>query len=128
MNMRRKTLRRRTVRALQRGMTLIEIMVVVTIIGMLMGTVTVVAMRQLKKAKVQDTKMVIKTIDQAVSHYQMENNDCPKSLNDLYTQKLLSKEPKDAWDQPLVFKCPGDHNSEGADIVSKGEDKVEGTQ
>jgi general secretion pathway protein G len=119
---------RRVVRSTARGMTLIEIMVVVAIIGMLMGTVAVGAFGQLEKTKVKNAKMVIKAVEQGLVAYQTDNTDgCPKALVDLYTQKYLTKEPKDPWGEPLVFKCPGEHNSDGADIVSKGKDKQEGT-
>ncbi len=112
-----------------RGMTLIEIMVVVAIIGMLMGTVGVYAFGRLKKARITDTKLVIKNIENALVQFQTDNTEsCPKSLSDLYTQKYLTKDPVDAWNQPLIFKCPGEHNTDGADIISKGEDKQEGTQ
>ena len=115
-------------RAISRGMTLVEIMVVVAIIGMLMGTVGVYAYGRLEKAKITDTKVIIKNIEQALVHFQTDNTDgCPKSLTDLYTQKYLTKDPVDAWGQPLIFKCPGEHNPDGADIVSKGKDKTEGT-
>ena len=46
----------------QLGMTLIEIMVVVSIIGLLMGTVGVVAYNRYKKAKVSNAKMIIKNV------------------------------------------------------------------
>jgi general secretion pathway protein G len=109
-------------------MTLIEIMVVVAIIGMLMGTVGVYAFGRLEKAKITDAKLVIKNVEQALVHFQTDNTDsCPKSLSDLYTQKYLTKDPLDPWGQPLVFKCPGQHNTDGADITSKGKDKQEGT-
>ncbi len=115
-------------RAAARGMTLIEIMVVVAIIGMLMGAVTIGAMKRLDQARITDTKVVIKTIEQALVHFQTDNTDaCPKALADLQTQKYLTKEPKDAYGESLTFKCPGDHNTDGADIVSKGKDKLEGT-
>jgi general secretion pathway protein G len=121
--------RGRVRRLAARGMTLIEIMVVVAIIGMLMGTVGVYAFGRLEKARVTDTKLVIKNIENALVQFQTDNTDsCPKSLSDLYTQKYLTKEPLDAWGQPLSFKCPGEHNTDGADIVSKGKDKQEGTQ
>ena len=110
-----------------RGMTLVEIMVVVAIIGMLMGTVGVYAYGRLEKARVSDTKMVIHSVEQALVHYQTDNTDgCPKSLDDLVAQKYMPKEPKDAWGQPLIFVCPGQHNPDGADITSYGKDKKEG--
>lgn len=119
---------RRVARGAARGMTLIEIMVVVAIMGMLMGAVGVFAYGRLEKARETDTKMVIKSIEQALVHYQTDNTDgCPKSLDDLYEQKYLTKKPVDAWNSPLEFKCPGEHNTDGADIVSLGKDKKEGT-
>ncbi len=117
------------IRRAARGMTLVEIMVVVAIIGMLMGTVGVYAFGRWETAKGTDPTMVIKNIEQALVHFQTDNTDsCPKSVSDLYTQKYLTKDPVDAWGQPLIFKCPGEHNPDGADIVSKGKDKQEGTQ
>ncbi len=114
--------------AASRGMTLIEIMIVVAIIGMLMGSVSVFALGQFQKAKVSNTKMIIKSVEQALAHFQTDNTDpCPKSLSELHTQRYLTKDPVDAWGQPLIFKCPGEHNPDGADIVSKGKDKQEGT-
>ncbi len=121
-------MRNRVARGMSRGMTLIEIMVVVAIMGMLMGAVGVFAYGRLEKARETDTKMVIKSIEQALVHYQTDNTDgCPKSLDDLYEQKYLTKKPVDAWNSPLSFKCPGEHNTDGADIVSTGKDKKEGT-
>ena len=111
-----------------RGMTLIEIMVVVAIISMLMGTVAVGAFTQLEKSKVKNAKMIIHNIESALVAYQTDNTDsCPKQLNDLYTQKYLTKEVKDPWGEQLLFKCPGEHNKDGVDLVSKGKDKQEGT-
>ncbi len=124
--------RRRRTRRLpinQAGMTLIEIMVVVAIIGLLMGTVGVVAFSRYKKAQVSNTKTIIKNLETAVQTYMMDNNsECPKELDDLYTQKIINKKPRDAWGQALIFKCPGDKNKESADILSKGPDKREGTK
>ena len=119
---------RRHRHARRRGMTLVEIMVVVAIIGMIMGAVAVGAMAQLSKAKVKNTKIIIHTVQEALIHYATDNTDnCPKSLDDLVAQKYLTKKPIDEWGQPLVFTCPGTHNTDGADIASKGPDKQEGT-
>lgn len=120
--------RRSNVAETQAGMTLIEIMVVVSIIGLMMGTVGVMAYGRYKKAQVTNAKQIINNIKQALVHYAMDNKDpCPKDLNELYTQKLIDKEPKDPWGQELIFKCPGEHDTESADISSNGPDRKEGT-
>ena len=110
------------------GMTLIEIMVVVAIIGLLMGTVGVVAYNRFQKAKLTNAKMIVKNMQEAIVHYFMDNQDkCPSDLKALYTQKYINKEPKDPWGEDLVFKCPGEKDTQGADIHSKGPDRQDGT-
>ena len=111
------------------GMTLVEIMVVVMIIGLIVGSVGVVAYNRYKTAQLKNTETILKRVEDAVTMYMMDNNgDCPKSLEELRDQKILNKDPKDAWGQDLVFKCPGEQNSDGIDLSSKGPDKQEGTE
>jgi general secretion pathway protein G len=120
--------RLRTPSRVEVGMTLIEIMVVVAIIGLLMGTVGVVAYRRYQKAKLTNAKQIIANVQQALGHYRLETNEsCPSDVKELYTKKFLTKEPKDPWGEQLIFKCPGENDTEGADISSKGPDKQEGT-
>jgi len=105
-------------------MTLVEIMVVVAIIGMVMGDVAVGAVGALNKAKIRNTKVIVHTVQEALVHYATDNTDsCPKQLSDLVTQKYLTKDPKDDWGQMLNYVCPGTHNTDGADVWSKGPDK-----
>src|SRR5262245_29244604 len=112
----------------QRGMTLVEIMVVVAIIGLVMGAVVVAAVPQLEKARCKTAWSETQVISQAIATYQTDNaGDCPKSLDELVSGKFLSKAPVDPWGQPFKFKCPGDKMTDGADIWSSGKDKQEGT-
>jgi general secretion pathway protein G len=117
--------RRRRIRGNKtRGMTLVEIMVVVAIIGMIMGAVAVGAMSQLEKAKVKNTRMIIHTVQEALVHYATDNTDsCPKALSELVSQKYLTKDPKDDWGQPLMYACPSTHGGDSADVWSKGKNK-----
>jgi hypothetical protein len=101
--------------------------VVVAIIGELIDIVGAYACRQLEKAKIDETKMIIGRVEKAMNYHQ-PCCCCPKSLSELVSEKLLAKEPVDAWGQPLIFKCPAEHSTVyGVDIVSKGKDKQEGT-
>jgi hypothetical protein len=89
------------------------------------------ALSMREKARLEDTRVIIKDIERAMIHYQTSNCgcDCPKSLNELFSEKYIAKDPVDGWGQPLVFKCPGEHNdNDYADVVSKGKDNREGTE
>jgi general secretion pathway protein G len=109
-------------------MTLIEIMVVVAIIGLLMGSVGVYAWQRFKHARVTTARLDISNLQQALTQYRLEtNDDCPAELNDLFRKKFVKKPPKDPWGKEFMYKCPGEHDTEGADISSRGPDRQEGT-
>jgi general secretion pathway protein G len=115
--------------AAEAGMTLIEIMVVVAIIGLLIGTVSVVAFNRMKKARITNAKQIVTNVKNAIEHYALENpgESCPKEIKALVDDGQLKKYPKDPWGQELVYKCPGEHDKDTADVSSMGPDKVEGT-
>lgn len=114
-------------RGAQRGMTLVEIMIVIAIIGLVMGAVVVAAVPALEKARCKTAWQETQSIGQAVAMYQTENNgDCPKSIDELVSAKLLPKAPADPWGKPFAMKCPGDKNTDQADIWSSGKNKQEG--
>ena len=111
------------------GMTLIEIMVVVAIIGLLMGGVGVVAFQKWKDAQVKEAKIEISNIKTAIQHWAIDNNGeaCPKALAELHSGKYLNKAPKDPWGQEYVYTCPGE-SEDGFDLLSKGPDRKAGTE
>lgn len=120
---------RRARRAASEGFTLIEIMVVVMIIGLIVGSVGFVAFNRFKTAQIKNAQAIVKTVEGAIEMYMMDHNgECPKSLGELRSQRILTKEPKDPWNELIVFRCPGEKNSDGADVFSKGPDKKEGTE
>jgi general secretion pathway protein G len=56
------------------------------------------------------------------------NNECPKSVDDLVAQKYLPKKQKDPWNRDFILRCPGTVNTDGFDVVSLGPDGQEGTK
>lgn len=117
----------------ERGMTLIEIMVVITIIGLVMGLVGVAVMRQLDSAKKMTACNQIKGFDQALELYKLEKNQYPGTEEGLQaliaTKKIKANAvPKDPWGKDYVYIFPGQHNTEGFDIMSYGADGHEGGQ
>jgi general secretion pathway protein G len=108
-------------RAATRGMTLIEILVVLAIIGLIMGGVAVVAVNAMTQARIDTTRTDIGNLTASVEMYQLQKKGkCPKTVQDLKAAGLIKKANQDAWGNDFVLKCPGEHD--GVDISSAGPD------
>ncbi|HEY2903570.1 MAG TPA: type II secretion system protein GspG [Polyangia bacterium] len=111
-----------------RGFTLLEIMVVLAIIGLIVGSVGVMVFNRFKKAQVSTAKTRVTQVANAVTQYMLDNsNNCPRSLEELVAQKYLQKGMKDPWGKDFILRCPGTNDTDGADVSSAGPDKAEGT-
>ncbi len=127
---------------LQRGFTLIEIMVVVVIIGILGALVVPKLMGKPGEARVTAAKVDISTLMQALKLYKLDNQRYPSAeqgLQALVTKPTagaippswkpyLDKLPNDPWLHPYQYASPGlkgeiDVYSFGADGVIGGEGK-----
>jgi len=115
-------------RAASAGFSLLEIMVVITIMAMIMGALSVGVMTYLDKAKAKQAMMDIKTISSALDLYKSEFGKYPDGLDALVKEKILKekKVPKDPWGNEYIYINPGSNNSDGFDIYSFGKDGREG--
>jgi general secretion pathway protein G len=112
----------------ERGMTLLEIMIVLALIGLVMGSLGLALSGQFKKGQIKTARIAVGSISNAAQQYMMENNsNCPTSLDDLVAAKNLPKKQKDPWGKDFLLKCPGTGDPDGVDVSSSGPDKQEGT-
>jgi general secretion pathway protein G len=119
---------RGTGRHAERGMTMLEIMIVLAIIGLVMSVVGVGVFANWKKAQLKVARVAVNEIAQKTIQYMTDNNnDCPKTIDDLVAQKYIPKKQKDPWNRDYILRCPGTINTDGIDVVSVGPDGQEGT-
>ena len=110
------------------GMTLMEIMIVFALIALIMGAVGVGAFSQWKKGQMKTARIQVNEIMQKAQQYMMDNNnECPKSMDDLVAQKYMPRRQKDPWNKDFIMRCPGQINTDGIDVISVGPDGTEGT-
>lgn len=126
-----KALLRESKKGVSRGFSLLEIMVVLTIMASIMGAVSLGVMGYLDKSKIKQARMDIVTISNALDLYKTEFGRYPESddgLSRLVEEKILKEKnvPKDPWGNEYIYIFPGSNNEDGFDLYSFGKDGREG--
>ncbi len=112
------------------GMTLIEIMVVIAIIGIVASAVGYGVTGYFAKAKVSACRIALEGIGQHLTMYMTQDGEYPNSLSEL-TKKinggkaiLKKSQLKDPWKKKLKYSASDD----SFELCSNGPDKREGTE
>jgi general secretion pathway protein G len=130
--------RRRIKRYAERGFTLVEILVVITIIALIMALVGPRVLNFLTESKVKAAKIQIESLGSALDLYYLDNGQYPangEGLNALvqrpggvptWSGPYLKGNtvPKDPWGKEYIYQSPGQHGP--YDIVSYGADGQQG--
>jgi general secretion pathway protein G len=120
------------------GFTLVEVLVVITIIGLLMALVGPRVLNYLSESKVKTAKIQIQSFASALDLYYLNTGRYPSSGEGLgalvhpaggdegWNGPYLKggTVPADPWGKPYVYRSPGEHGA--YDIVSYGSDGQEG--
>jgi general secretion pathway protein G len=120
----------------QRGFTLIEILVVVTILGILAAVVVPRILERPEQARRTKATVDIKGIEESLGLFKLDNGFYPSTEQGLQAlvvkpqtgripsrypeDAYLKKTPVDPWGNPYVYLSPGVHDQ--YDIISYGAD------
>jgi general secretion pathway protein G len=113
-------------RYVARGVTLIEVMIVVVIIGLISGGVAVAVLPRLKEASIKTTIVSARELRRAAEQWRgtHASDQCP-TMQILRADKAIDSASKltDAWDDPFHIVCDDDETT----VISDGPDKKPGT-
>jgi general secretion pathway protein G len=130
--------RRRSGRSAERGFTLVEMLVVITIIGLIMALVGPRVLNYLSESKAKAAKIQIESLGSALDLFFLDSGRYPTSSEGLtvlvqrpgnfaawngpYLKGAVV--PNDPWGNPYIYRAPGQHGA--YDIISYGADGQEG--
>lgn len=115
----------------RRAFTLVEMLLVVTIIGILAALVIPRIVGRTAQARTTAVFADFSSIKTALDAFEVDNGYYPKTLQDLLQQPsnarnwhgpYLDKLPLDPWGNPYVYTYPGKHNQISFDLQSAGPD------
>ena len=124
--------------ASQQGFTLVEMLVVITIIGLIMGLIGPRVLNYLSESKVKAAKIQLQSFASALDLFYLDAGRFPSTAEGLTA--LVQRTPgvaawngpylkggsvpNDPWSHVYLYRAPGEHGP--YDIVSDGSDGQEG--
>ncbi len=116
----------------ERGMTLLEIMIVLAIIGSILAAVGPRIFGKQDKAKRDEAKLIMNNIASSINMYYTDCGKYPETLENLVNQDstcsnwgpeaYLKKVPTDPWGSAFIYSVEGSNYT----LKSLGKDKKEG--
>ncbi len=114
----------------QRGMSLLEIIIVIVLIGAVLTFVGSRVLGGADRAKANLAKSQVSTLAGKIDQYQMDTGSLPGKLDDLVSQPgnasgwlgpyAKAAELKDPWGHPIEYRVPGENGA--FDLVILGKD------
>lgn len=102
----------------QKGMSLIEIMIVLGIVAAASAAILNAVMGGSTRARIKQAKIQMGQLEANLSEYKFDKGEYPESLTDLVDAGFYKKTPKDPWNNEWIYEREGNKYrlcSEGAD-------------
>jgi general secretion pathway protein G len=125
---------RRNRKRRQAGVTLIEMLVVVTIIGLFVALVGPNLWKKVDTGRITATRVQIHNFMGALANYKLDTGTFPTTEQGLAALRVKPQDvnqwngpyleqeiPKDKWGHDFIYKYPGEHG-DAPDIISLGAD------
>jgi general secretion pathway protein G len=122
----------------ERGVTLLEVVVVVIILGLLAGLVGPRIFGRVSEARNQTARTQIELLSLALDNYRLDNGSYPTTAQGLAALRqkpttdpvprswngpyLRREVPQDPWGRPYLYKSPGEQDTWGYDLLTLGRD------
>ena len=116
---------------MNKGFTLIELILVTVIIGILAGMVVTTYGGRVREAQIRAAKGDIMSYLNAVDLYALDNNDkYPQTLEDLVTgsRRYVREIRPDPWGNPYIYRPPSDPKKADYVLFSAGPDGIPGNE
>jgi general secretion pathway protein G len=125
-------------RSQSRGFTLIEMLVVITVIAILASLVTPMVFRNVGDAKLSAARAQVESLGLALDAYRLDNDFYPSTAQGLEALRrppsgqpsarnwrgpyLKKAVPLDPYGRPYVYRSPGEANPDSYDLLTLGRD------
>jgi general secretion pathway protein G len=118
----------------QQGFSLIEVLVVMTILAVIFGLVVSNVTGGQDKARYKEAQIMVQKLTQSVAEFNLDTGNYPDNLEDLFNDNgdsmwmgpyIKEKDLKDPWGEPYHFSANSQHG-QSFDIYSYGADKSPG--
>jgi general secretion pathway protein G len=122
----------------EQGFTLVEMLVVITIIGLIMGLIGPRVLNYLSESKVKAAKIQMQSFASALDLFNLDAGRYPSTSEGLAALVRRTPSvaawngpylkggavPNDPWNNPYIYHAPGERSA--FDIISLGSDRQEG--
>lgn len=114
----------------QIGMSLLEVIIAIGIVGTVGGYIVSKVMQSAEKADIKQAQSQINDLVANVKLYKREKKEYPttdQGLQVLVDADIIEEVPQDPWGADYNYESPGSHGDSKFEVWSNGPDEEDGT-